>query len=137
MIKTHWIAFCSLALCVLVRPAVSRGQAGHRQVDTIKTAAGELRITASTNTLIDLLDSSDVDLITVVIWSLSQIGGEGVREKLLALFDSTNDEDLREYMDSALDNLAFTEEFPDIDLLEFPDEHDDERPRQNNEETTH
>lgn len=100
-------------------------------------AAGELRITESMNTMKNLLESSDEDLITVVIWSLSQIGGEGVREKLLTLFDSTNDEDLREYLDSALDNLAFTEEFPEIDLLDYPGEHDDERSRKNNEETTH
>ncbi len=45
MIKAHWIAFSSLALWLLVCPAVSRGQSGDRQTDTIQTAAGELRIT--------------------------------------------------------------------------------------------
>lgn len=45
MNKTQWVTCCFLTISVLVFAAVSRGQSAERQVDTVQTAAGELKIT--------------------------------------------------------------------------------------------
>ena len=85
-------------------------------------AAGELEISESVPRLIDLLEEDDYDLRMTAIWSLSQIGGEGVRARLEDLYDETDDEDEADFIDSALDNLDFTEDIALFDLLEVPEE---------------
>lgn len=42
-------------------------------------AAGELELTDATPSLLELLDDDNVDVRSAAIWSLSQIGGPGVR----------------------------------------------------------
>ncbi len=73
-------------------------------------SAGELEIPEAVPSLIEMLDDPSDDVRQACIWSLSQIGGEGVREALENLFEETEDEEEAEYIDTALDNLAFTEE---------------------------
>jgi len=89
-------------------------------------AAGELEIKQAVPRLMDLLASEDADVRWVAIWSLSQIGGEGVRERLEELYDETDDDEEVDYIDSALENLDFTEDIPLFDLLEVEDEDEDE-----------
>lgn len=85
-------------------------------------AAGELEISEAAVTLIEMLDDPNDDVREACIWSLSQIGGEGVREALEDLYEETEDEEEAEFIDDALDNLAFTEETELFALFDFPDD---------------
>ncbi len=83
-------------------------------------AAGELELKSARPALLKMLNEDEDDtVISAVIWSLSQIGGEDVRTYLENLLDQTEDEDQIEYIEEALDNLAFTEDLDRFDLLAF------------------
>ena len=85
-----------------------------------------------------LEEEDDPEIFSALIWSLSQIGGEDVRTYLENLIDQTEDDDVVEFIEDALANLAFTEDLerfdifalnPDEDLLELGgslDEDDEE-----------
>lgn len=86
-------------------------------------AAGDLAIEKARTFLVDMLneDIEDDELLSEVIWALSQIGGEGVRETLEGLQDKTDDPDVESLIEDALDNLCLTEdatlfELMDVDL---------------------
>jgi hypothetical protein len=80
-------------------------------------------------------DEEDDDVISAIIWSLSNIGGEEVRIYLLNLLDQAEgDDDLTEFLEDALSNLDFTEELErfdlmslDEDLVEMEEDEEDER----------
>lgn len=72
-------------------------------------AAGELEAVSCRQRLLELVDDPDLDVRLAAIWSLSQIGGEGVMDRLLDLFDTTEDDEVLDVLEDALDNLAFTE----------------------------
>ncbi len=90
-------------------------------------AAGELSIEEAGPILLKLLEDEDVDdnVITAAIWSLSQIGGEDARIYLVNLIEQTEDEDLVEYLEDALENLEFHEELNKFDLLALDLDEDD------------
>jgi HEAT repeat protein len=83
--------------------------------------AGELELKDTVETLLELLDDPDANVRSASIWSLSQIGGEGVRERLEALYEETEDEEEAEFVSDALDNLEFTEDVPLFSLLDVPE----------------
>jgi HEAT repeat protein len=87
-------------------------------------AAGELSLQAARPILLKMLgEEEDADILSAVIWSLSQIGGEDVRTYLENLLDQLEDDEQIAFMEEALDNLAFTEDLERFDLLAFdPDE---------------
>ena len=92
-------------------------------------AAGDLAIEKARTFLVDMLneDIEDDELLSEVIWALSQIGGEGVRETLEGLQDKTDDPDVESLIEDALDNLCLTEdaslfELMDVDLENEEDE---------------
>jgi len=90
-------------------------------------AAGELEITQAVPILLELLDDPSDSIRDASIWSLSQIGGEGVRDRLGMLFDEAEDDREIDYLESALDNLVFTEGMqlmPLFDLSESDDAED-------------
>jgi HEAT repeat protein len=87
-------------------------------------AAGELESTVAVPRLVELLNDEDTDVRTSAIWSLSQIGGEGVREVLEQMYEDTQDEDEAEFIESALDNLAFTEDMELFSLLDVEEDQD-------------
>jgi HEAT repeat protein len=96
-------------------------------------AAGELEMHDSVEKLLELLEDPDEEVRDACIWSLAQIGGLGVREALENLLEDTEDEDEQEYIEDALELLAFTEEsglFTLIDLDE-DNEIDDLESRKN------
>ena len=82
-------------------------------------AAGELELSAAREILLKMLEEDENDeLITnAAIWSLSQIGGEDVRIYIESLIDQTEDDDQVEFLEEALDNLAFTEDLAQFDLF--------------------
>jgi HEAT repeat protein len=88
-------------------------------------AAGELSLQAARPILLKMLgEEEDADVLSAVIWSLSQIGGEDVRTYLENLLDVIEDDDEQiAFLEEALDNLAFTEDLDRFDLLAFdPDD---------------
>jgi HEAT repeat protein len=97
-------------------------------------AAGELEVSDAVPGLIELLQDESEDVRQAAIWSLSQIGGEGVSdalEELLEESDESEDSDLIDFIELALDNLVFTEDRSmftlfdfDEDILEVPKEED-------------
>ncbi len=84
-------------------------------------AAGELEITEAVPILLELLEDPDLDVRMASIWSLSQVGGTGVREALERLSETTANDEEASQIDSALENLDFTEEMKDLSLLEIPE----------------
>ena len=100
-------------------------------------AAGELEIGIAVPQLMALLDDRDDDVRMVSIRSLSQIGGEGIQDAFEALYEETNDEEESRLIESALDNLAFTNDLQlfttldiaeddlDNDFIDFPEENED------------
>jgi hypothetical protein len=88
-------------------------------------AAGELEIGASVEAMVDLTEDSDESVSSAAIWSLSQIGGEQARRTLETLFREVEGEEQTEFLEAALDNLAFTEGLQPFSILDL-DEHDEE-----------
>ena len=98
-------------------------------VPTIRTeaarAAGALELEDAVDGLKEMLKDTDEQARMVAIWSLSQIGGAGVRQALEDLQENAEDEEDIDFIESALDNLAFTEEMESFSLLDVtPDDLD-------------
>lgn len=85
-------------------------------------AAGELELAELTPDLIELLEDEDSEVRLAAGWSLSQIGGQGVAEALQGAMESTEDQDEIDLFEDALDNLAFTEEMGELNLMDFSPE---------------
>ncbi len=81
-------------------------------------AAGELMLPEARLPLLRLLnEEEDRTILFSVVWSLSQIGGEDVRDYLQNLLDHTDDDDEIDFIEDALANLSFTEDLENLDLL--------------------
>lgn len=91
-------------------------------------AAGELSIEEAGPIMLQMLEDEeeDDDVISAVIWSLSQIGGDDARIYLVHLIEQTEDEDLVAFLEDALENLDFNEELDKFDLLSLDAEDIDE-----------
>lgn len=88
-------------------------------------AAGQLAIKSASPILLKMLeDEEDDDVTSAVIWSLSQISGEDARAYIETLLDQTEDEEQIEFLEEALENLAFTEDLDRFDLLNFEPDFD-------------
>ena len=85
-------------------------------------AAGELEIAQARPALIELLTDPDENTRACSIWSLSQIGGKGVREALEALYEETEDDDELSLLDEALENLEFNESLDLLPIIEVSEE---------------
>ncbi|MEW6403049.1 MAG: HEAT repeat domain-containing protein [Chloroflexota bacterium] len=90
-------------------------------------AAGELRLASARPILLKMFDDEVEDeVISAIIWSLSNIGGEEVRIYLLNLLDQAEgDDDLTEFLEDALSNLDFTEELDRFDLMSLDSDDED------------
>jgi HEAT repeat protein len=81
-------------------------------------AAGELELASAHTALLDLLeDEEDLELRRELVWALSKIGGEGVRDRLEELLEVETDDGEAEFIEEALDNLFITEDMTKLDLL--------------------
>ena len=92
------------------------------------TAAGELGIRSASRRLMELLEDAHEDVRAAAIWALSEVGGEGVRSRLEAMQEDTDDEDEADLIESALENLSFTEDFQQFAILDVdePDNAEDD-----------
>jgi HEAT repeat protein len=82
-------------------------------------AAGELEIKAARELIFDLLEEGidDDDIYFAAIWSLSKIGGEGVRSLIENAIEETEDMEEIQFLEEALENLDFTEQINTFDML--------------------
>jgi HEAT repeat protein len=88
-------------------------------------AAGELELQSARPILLDLLeDEEDLEMRREIIWALSKIGGEGVRERLDELLDAEEDDEEASFIEEAMDNLTFTEDMGLIDMFDLDPEAD-------------
>lgn len=89
-------------------------------------AAGELSLKSTRPFLLRMLsEEEDGSVLSAVIWSLSQIGGEDVRTYLENLLDNMEEDDEQiAFLEEALDNLAFTEDLERFDLFSYDPEGD-------------
>jgi HEAT repeat protein len=90
-------------------------------------AAGELECQDARDLLFDLLEegTDDNDLYFAAIWSLTKIGGEGVRQWIEIALEETEDPDEIQFLEEALENLDFTEQVSQFDMM-YIDEDDEE-----------
>jgi HEAT repeat protein len=90
------------------------------QLEAVR-AAGSLELEKSRRILLDLLEeeAQDSEIRAAVFWSLSQIGGEEVRETLETILEETEDEEEAGILEDALDNLSFTEDVGLYGLFDF------------------
>jgi hypothetical protein len=63
-------------------------------------------------------DELDEEVRLSTAWSLSQIGGEDVRQVLEKLVEDTEDDEEADYIELALENLAFTEDLPGYGMFD-------------------
>lgn len=127
-----WIA---VALAAMGHSADNRWEGAvssmlYHMNDTIRLeaikAAGELELKSTREVLLQLLEEElDPDLATATIWSLSQIGGQGVREAIEAKLDSCLDDEEEEFLEEALENLSFNEDFGLLGMFEVDDDSND------------
>ncbi len=90
-------------------------------------AAGELELKDMRELLLAILDEEeDDDIRAATIWSLSQIGGEGIREAFSQLMETAEDDEFIDFLENAIDNLNFTDELAQFDLFDI-DQEDTER----------
>jgi HEAT repeat protein len=92
-------------------------------------AAGELALESARGPLLRLLEDEEQgsELEHAILWSLSQIGGEGVREKLESRLETSSDTD-EDFLEEALENLNLTNDMASFTLLDvggYEDQYDD------------
>lgn len=83
-------------------------------------AAGQLELHSARPALLELLENPydlDFELRSIIIWSLSQIGGKKVRKTIERILQDTDDDDELLFIENALENLGFTESFPVLDIF--------------------
>lgn len=91
-------------------------------------AAGELEAKVARESLFDLLEEGfeDEDTYFAAIWSLSKIGGRGVRDLIESSLEQTDDPKEIQFMEEALQNLDFTEQVNNFNMLLYEGEDQDE-----------
>ncbi len=84
-------------------------------------AAGELELSSAQRTLLKMLDDDlqETELRNAIIWALSKIGGEEVREVFEDLVEKTEDEEEAEFMEQAMQNLYFTNDMGIYGMFDF------------------
>jgi hypothetical protein len=85
-------------------------------------AAGEIEMKDAVPTLIELTTDSEENVRSAAIWSLSQIGGERARKSLQKLFEEADDDQEADFLESALDNIAFTDGLQPFSMIDFPED---------------
>ncbi len=87
-------------------------------------AAGELEAEEARELIFDLLEegTDDDDIYYAAIWSLSKIGGHGVRSLIEMNLEETEDLEEIRFLEEALDNLNFTEQVNLFDMLYIEDD---------------
>jgi HEAT repeat protein len=134
--KNEWLASALFAMGRSANQAWKKHVLEMLKFDAVEVraeavrAAGELEISEAVPHLLELIEDEDIDVRAAAIWSLSQTGGEGVYDVLQQLYADSEDDDEADFIEDALDNLAFTEDMELFTLLDIPE--DDEGEFSNN-----
>ncbi len=82
-------------------------------------AAGELESEDAREPILNLLaqGTDNDDLYFAAIWSLTKIGGRGVRELIEMNLEEADDPDEIQFLEEALENLNFTEQINLFDMM--------------------
>lgn len=99
------------------------------QVEAVR-AAGELELQEAREELLEMLEDEglDQDVFLAAIWSLSQIGGQGIQEKLEELADDPDiDDETVELIDSSIENLVFNNSLGDFELMDIDPDADEDQ----------
>jgi hypothetical protein len=90
------------------------------QLEAVR-AAGLLELQAARKPLLRMVKAGidDSELRSVVAWSLSQIGGEGVADALDKMLEKAEDDEEAEFIEGAIDNLEFGQGLDDFEMLNF------------------
>ena len=91
-------------------------------------AAGELEVGEAIPYLEEMVESDHDEYRQVAIWSLSQIGGVEIREKLERLLEVTESEEDADFLELALENLIFSDDSGIFDMLDFSFDDEDDGP---------
>ncbi len=84
-------------------------------------AVGELELAEAVPELTRILEASDVQLREAAIWSLGQVGGDQAREVLLNLLEDADDDD-RDFIEDALENLTFHDDMLALPLMDLDED---------------
>lgn len=84
-------------------------------------AAGELEIPTALDQLFTIVEEEDFDseIRLAAIWSLSQIGGREVKEKLQELLKESDSEEEVEWLEKALENLEISSSSDSLNFFNF------------------
>lgn len=86
-------------------------------------AAGELEISAARDIFMDMIEEEegieDQDIRFAVIWSLSQLGGDEVKQELESLLEDAEDEDEIELLEKALENIELSTESEGLEMMDL------------------
>lgn len=93
------------------------------RVEAIR-AAGELEIDAARDLLFDMFEEGidNEEVYYAAIWSLSKIGGEGVRSLIETAINEAEDEEEVEHLEEALENLDFNQQLERFDLMDLKED---------------
>ncbi len=94
-------------------------------------AAGNLELENARSLLLEQLDEDeDPEIWHALLWSLSQIGGDGLREQLEDFINMIDDPDEEDFLDEVIENLELTDQMASFTLFdldgnnEFEDDND-------------
>jgi HEAT repeat protein len=85
-------------------------------------AAGELELQQAGPDLARLTADKDTQVKEAAIWSLGQVGGDFAQKTLERLLKRATDEDERDFIEEAIENLAFSDEVRAFALSDDDDE---------------
>lgn len=85
-------------------------------------AAGELQCKEAISSLVELSEDSEEIVRSAAIWSLSEIGGDRARHTLERLLKEADNDQDADYLEVALDNLAFTDGLQPFSLIDIPED---------------
>lgn len=134
--ESNDIPWVTSALCAMGRSADEQwtsfvldsinSQDAEVQFEAVR-AAGELELATARESLLTLLDEEieDTETRLAVVWSLSQIGGDEVKEKFEELLSSAIDDDEIDWIEKALENLELSGT-GGMEMLDFSPEEDEE-----------
>ncbi len=135
--ETEDIPWVASALCAMGRSADDQWESHvlaklnspdtEVQFEAVR-AAGELELTAAREPLLSFLDEEieDNEIKFAVVWALSQIGGEDIKEKFDELLSDAVDDEEIEWIEKAIENLELSSS-QGLDMLDFsPDEDNEE-----------
>jgi HEAT repeat protein len=88
-------------------------------------AAGELELREAVPVLQRMVEEGDLQVREAAIWSLGQVGGDEARAVLLDLLQEAEDDE-RDFIEDALENLTFQDELAEFPLLNLDDDELDE-----------